>query len=296
MRPEELREKFDVIILPPNGRDLSGMINGIPMREEGKPIAWKNTPETPNLVAPGVNESDDIRGGLGFSGIANIQKFVAGGGLLIATASSARIPVQAGMTEMVSIADARTLQAPGSVVLANFEDKKSPIAYGYDDKLYVYFNQGPVLRIATGLGEPQGAAFAGAAPEGRPSGRGTASDPDVIQARQYMEPEKPVKRTPSEQEFYVQEDLQEVAKFALPAKDKYPRVVLRFAPEKDLLLSGMMVGGNEVAEKPAVIDVPMGKGHVVLFAINPMWRDETMGSFPLMFNAMMNFDHLDAGR
>jgi hypothetical protein len=291
-----LREKFDVIILPPNGRDLSGMINGIPKREGAKPITWKNTPETPNLVAPGVNESDDIRGGLGFSGIANIQKFVADGGLLIATASSARIPVQAGMTEMVSVVDARNLQAPGSVVLANVEDKKSPIAYGYDDKLYVYFNQGPVLRIATGLGEAQGAAFAGGAPEGRPSGRGTANDPDVVQGRQYMEPEKPVKRSPSEQETYVQEDLQEIAKFALPAKDKYPRVILRFAPEKDLLLSGMMVGANEVAEKPAVIDVPMGKGHVVLFAINPMWRDETMGSFPLMFNAMMNFDHLDAGR
>ena len=27
-----------------------------------------------------------------------------------------------------------------------------------------------------------------------------------------MEPEKPVKRTPAEQEFYVQEDLMEVAK------------------------------------------------------------------------------------
>jgi hypothetical protein len=111
-----------------------------------------------------------------------------------------------------------------------------------------------------------------------------------------MEPEKPVKRTPAEQEFYVQEDLMEVAKTALPAKDKYPRVILRFAPEKDLLLSGMIVSGGEIAEKPAVIDVSLGKGHVVLFAINPMWRDETMGSFPLMFNAMMNFDHLDAGR
>jgi hypothetical protein len=296
MKPGELREKFDVIIMPPYGRDLSGLINGITKREGGVPIAWKNTAETPNLVAPGVNESDDIRGGLGFSGLANIRNFVADGGLLIATASSARIPVQAGMTEMVSVVDPRTLQAPGSVVLTNVEDKKSPIAYGFDDKLYVYFNAGPILRVSTGLGEAQGAAFAGGPGEGRASGRGSASDPDVIQGRQYMEPEKPVKRTPAEQEFYVQEDLQEIAKFALPAKDKYPRVILRFAPEKDLLLSGMIVSGGEVAEKPAVVDVSLGKGHIVLFAINPMWRDETMGSFPLMFNAMMNFDHLDAGR
>ncbi len=72
--------------------------------------------------------------------------------------------------------------------------------------------------------------------------------------------------------------------------------MLRFAPEKDLLLSGMIVGGNEIAEKPAVVDVPHGKGHVVLFANNPMWRDETMGSFFLVFNAVMNYDHLDAGQ
>jgi hypothetical protein len=296
MKPTELREKYDVIIMPPYGRDLSGLINGLTKRDGAPPIAWKNTPETPNLVAPGVNESDDIRGGLGFTGLANIQKFVSDGGLLIATASSARIPVQAGMTEMVSVVDPRTLQAPGSVVLTNVEDKKSPVAYGFDDKLYVYFNAGPILRVSTGLGEPQGAAFAGGPAEGRASGRGTASDPDVIQGRQYMEPEKPVKRTPTEQEFYVQEDYLETAKTALPTKDKYPRVVLRFAPEKDLLLSGMMVSAGEVAEKPAVVDVSLGKGHIVLFAINPMWRDETMGSFPLMFNAMMNFDHLDAGR
>jgi len=62
------------------------------------------------------------------------------------------------------------------------------------------------------------------------------------------------------------------------------------------LLSGMITGGNEIAEKPAVVDVPHGKGHVVLFANNPMWRNETTGSFFLVFNAIMNYDHLDAGR
>jgi hypothetical protein len=72
--------------------------------------------------------------------------------------------------------------------------------------------------------------------------------------------------------------------------------VLRFAADKELLLSGMITGGNEIAEKPAVVDVPHGKGHVVLFANNPMWRNETMGSYFLVFNAIMNFDHLSAGR
>ena len=58
---------------------------------------------------------------------------------------------------------------------------------------------------------------------------------------------------------------------------------LRSAPQRDLLLSGMITGGNELAEKPAVVDAQHGKGHVVLFANNPMWRQETGGSYFLLF-------------
>jgi hypothetical protein len=72
--------------------------------------------------------------------------------------------------------------------------------------------------------------------------------------------------------------------------------VLRFAGEKDLRISGMLAGGSELAESPAIVDVPVGKGHVILFATNPMWRQETQGSFMLLLNAALNFDHLNAGR
>jgi len=45
-----------------------------------------------------------------------------------------------------------------------------------------------------------------------------------------------------------------------------------------------------------VIDVPLDKGHVVLFSPNPVWRGETQGSYFLVFNAILNWDQLDAGR
>jgi len=64
-----------------------------------------------------------------------------------------------------------------------------------------------------------------------------------------------------------------------PPPEMRPRVVLRFAPEKELLVSGMLAGGAELAGKAAIVDVPVGKGHVVMFANNPMWRHETNGSF-----------------
>jgi len=295
---QNLREKFDVIILPPMGTGgpagLSALLRGLPMR--GDPRPWKNSGETPNFVAPGLDSTDDIRGGLGYQGLANLERFVREGGLLIAVQTSASLPVAGGMTEMVNVSEPRTMQAPGSVVLSTIDDRKSPITYGYDDKLYVYFRQGPVITVGGNFGGPGGGgAEESAGGPSRSSGRGTASDPDIIQGRTYERPEKPVKRSPHEQELYVPEDLPDFARFAIPPKDQQPRVVLRFAAEKDLLLSGMITGGNEIAEKPAVVDVPHGQGHVVLFANNPMWRGETMGSYFLVFNAMLNFDHLDAG-
>lgn len=290
-----LREKFDVLILPPMGgggaAGLSSELRGLPMR--GGPRPWENTPDTPNFVAPGLDSSTDIRGGLGYQGLANLERFVSDGGLLLAVQSSAALPVAGGMTEMVNVSDPRAMQAPGSVVAATVDDRKSPISYGYDDKLSVYFRQGPVITV--------GGIFGGFGPEegpgasARSSGRGSLSDPDVIQARPYVPPEKSVKRTPHEQELYVPEDLAEFARWAIPPPDQQPRVVLRFAAEKDLLLSGMITGANEIAEKPAVVDVPHGKGHVVLFANNPIWRAETTGSYFLVFNAILNFDHLNAG-
>jgi hypothetical protein len=292
-----LREKLDVIILPPMGgggpAGLSAVLRGLPMRGSSRP--WQNTADTPNFVAPGLDSSADIRGGLGYQGLANLERFVSEGGLLIAVQASAAIPVAGGMTEMVNVSDARTMQAPGSVVLSTVDDKKSPITYGYDDKLYVYFRQGPVITVGGNLGGFGGGGGPEEGAGGRSSGRGSASDPDVIQARPYMAPEKPVKRTPREQELYVPEDVAEFARWALPPQDQQPRVVLRFAPEKDLLLSGMITGANEIAEKPAVVDVPHGKGHVVLFANNPMWRAETEGSYFLVFNSILNYDHLNAG-
>ena len=58
-----------------------------------------------------------------------------------------------------------------------------------------------------------------------------------------------------------------------------PRVVLRYADNRDLLVSGLVENGTEIAQHPAVVDVPLEKGHVVLFSNNPVWRGETEGSY-----------------
>jgi hypothetical protein len=68
--------------------------------------------------------------------------------------------------------------------------------------------------------------------------------------------------------------------------------ILRFASADHLLLAGLLDGGDEMAERAAVVDVSYGKGHVLLFAGNPIWRGETYGSYPLVFNAIAHFNAL----
>lgn len=282
-RTANLREKYDVIIWGPIGGSAQQIVRGIPKFSDSEAaIPWKKSELTPNMgLSP--DQTDDIRGGMGVQGVANLQKFIEAGGLFVTVGSNASLPIDFGMVSGVSIQEARNLQARGSVINTTFADRKSPIAYGYDEKLAVYFNQAPLLQVANlGQGGFGGGGAPGGAPTGRPSGRGSEADPDVVQGRK--PPETPV-ATPTPDPTQI------------PPLAARPRVVLRFASsEKELFVSGMLAGGSELAGKAAIVDVPVGKGHVVMFANNPMWRHQTHGSFSLLFNAILHYDNLGVGR
>jgi hypothetical protein len=70
-------------------------------------------------------------------------------------------------------------------------------------------------------------------------------------------------------------------------------VVLRFSEGKTLLLSGLLDKAEPIAEHAIVVDAHLGGGNVLLFANNPIYRGETVGSYPLVFNAIMNYQSLD---
>ena len=73
-----------------------------------------------------------------------------------------------------------------------------------------------------------------------------------------------------------------------------PRAVLGFHSRADsLLVSGLLVGERELAGRPAVVQAPVGKGHVVMFGIRPFWRWNTQGSFAMAINAIVNWNALD---
>jgi hypothetical protein len=290
-----LREKFDVLIFPPVGGSAQTIVNGMPKR--GDPIPWKASAVTPNF-ATSPDQTDDMRGGMGVAGVANLQKFIEDGGLFITIGGVSQVAIDYGITGGVSIQQADKLQARGSIYNSTFVDRKSPIAYGYDSALPIYFSQSPLFQVAAGGGGGfgggggggggEGGPFAGGA-AGRASGRGGLNDPDIIQAMPQARPLDPANRPNPDAE-------QRESPFFVPPQLR-PRVVLRFVTdEKALLVSGMLAGGSELANRPAVVDVPVGRGHVVMFATNPMWRHQTQGEFFLLFNAALNYDNLGAGR
>jgi hypothetical protein len=290
----DLRSRFDVIVYPPVATaSVPRQVRGF---QTDDAIPWTPSDKYPNLGGPA--RTDDMRGGLGYEGLDHLRRFVTEGGLLLAAGTSVTLPVSVGMVDAVGIVDARNLQARGSVLKAVVADKASPIAYGYGDSLAVYFNQSPILEagpaVAVG-GAPRFAELYGPPTQGRASGRGGPQDPDVPQGRVFVAPD-PARETPPETLADFPEELADALRTLLPPAAALPRVVLKFAKKDDLWVSGMLDKGEELAEKVVVVDCPVGKGHVVLYANNPMWRWQTHGSHALVFNAILNWDHLGAGR
>ena len=75
------------------------------------------------------------------------------------------------------------------------------------------------------------------------------------------------------------------------------RVVASFPSQPtDLLISGGLVAGSEMAGAPAVVDAPRGEGHIVMFSFNPFWRGETLGSYAMLLNAVLHHEYLGVGR
>jgi len=89
----------------------------------------------------------------------------------------------------------------------------------------------------------------------------------------------------------VNEDQARNNPLLIPEKDR-PEVILRFSDTKTLLLSGLLDKAGTIAEHAIVVDAHLGEGNVLLFANRPIYRGETIGTYPLVFNAILNYNHL----
>jgi hypothetical protein len=201
------------------------------------------------------------------------------------------------------------------VLKALVGDRGSPVLYGYDQNaIAVYFNQAPVMRVG-GTAAAFGGGRGGPNVPGIPNMQPNAVTPRLttLDGPPNAAPTAPgagrggrggrggaTGAAPDTGEEAAQAGGRGGGRGGFggaPDPATLPRVLLSFPSDpNDLLLSGLLVGGETLAGRAVAIDSRVGKGHVVMFANRPYWRWQTQGNFFLGFNAILNWNDLDAGK
>ncbi len=282
-----LRVKYDVIIFAPIGHaTMQSIVDGMP--KYGNALPWQQTELTPNLGK--LDSTPDMRIGLGYDGLQHLREFVEKGGLLITCEDTAQFAIDAGLAPGVSVQAHGEGRVVGAVLNTVFVSTNHPVAWGFGTSVPVMSADGLAFNVSNTLGRTGGRVLMDPYAE-RPTGRGSVEDADIPQGRKITEPDPLLKQQPWEPKALNEEQVRNNP-YVIPANMR-PEVILRFAATKDLLLSGLLDKAGSIAEHAIVVDAHLGKGNVLLFANNPVYRGETIGSYPLVFNAIMNFQHLD---
>ena len=163
---------------------------------------------------------------MGIAGVAEFERFINSGGLLVTLGSASFFPPEFGLTRTIDAGrTSPQFYGPGPIVEAEILQDAHPLFYGYAQKtLPVRYANGPLLQV--------------------------------------------------------------------PERDRGSQVLMRFPGGDRSVLSGLMKGAGEIRNRPAIVDVPVGRGRVLLFSTNPCYRWQNFGEFNLLFNAVMNFNDI----
>jgi hypothetical protein len=289
---EDLRGKYDVIVFAPVGHASAlEILNGTPTWNN--PMPWQKSELTPNLT---IDSTSDTRPGLGYNGLAHLKKFVEQGGLLITCEDTARFAIEAGLAPGVSVAPRGDARVVGTVLNAVFVAHDNPIAFGYGPSVPVISAGGMAFNVSNTVDRTGGRSLTDPMEpfkdpyEERSTGRGSVEDSDEPQGRKIAEAEPLVKQQPWEAKQLNEEQTRNNP-LVIPVQSR-PDVILRFSDAKTLLLDGLLDKGGSIAEHAVVVNAHPGQGNVLLFGNNPVYRGETVGTYALVFNAILNYQHL----
>jgi len=310
-----LKTKFDVILWPSGGAVGQGAPVG------GTPVPYMRTAEFKAIGYP--DSTADTRGGLGTDGLKMLNDFALAGGTIITEGTTSSIFPQYSLTPGLRPVAAPGLVDRGTLLRGVITDLTSPIAYGYNvNQLPIYFSGGVILDA----GVPQNAS---AAPQSktdvlRPGSRGALAGGAIGGGGFGGRGGESIYQNTTPMATWVEHsqwDPNQVWKLESTGAADFggggrggfggggrtaattvldgmgPRVVVQFpASQRDLLLSGVLGGGEQLSNRPLVVDSPVGQGHIVMFTMRPMWRWQTQGTFIMGLNAIMNWNDLNAGR
>jgi len=161
VRQGNLKSAYDVIVIAHQSGGGKRLVFDIESR--GTPIAYKKSEQFKYLGMYG--ESEDITGGMGIDGVAELDKFVKAGGVLVTLGAASFFPAEFGLTPKVDAArTSAQFYSPGAIIDAEILQPEHPIFYGYDKKLIpVRYANGPLLSVQTGANP-----FGDAPPAGPP--------------------------------------------------------------------------------------------------------------------------------
>jgi hypothetical protein len=253
IRAGNLQKKIDVLLYGHVDLELAEQIQGIP--KAWGPMPFKKTPQTPSHGTPA--SSDDITGGIGWQGLAQVQQFIEQGGLMVTLGNGTMLPIEAGIVRGVrrdsggvprstagggaasSEASRESVtRTPGVHVRVSFVRPDHPIAYGYSPSTYVFRQNFALYSVPRRWLRM---AYCQTCLDGPIDARGVVM--------QWGDPNDP-------------------------------------AP---FLVSGQVWGEDNLIGRPAILDMPVGHGHVVAFNFNPLYRDSNRGDQRMVWNAIINW-------
>ena len=140
-----LDKDYDLLLIPNQMRTSKALVTDLPQGK--RPLPYTKTAKFKFLGDYGASE--DITGGMGAAGVAELEKFTEGGGVLVTLGTSSALPADLGLAPWLdtSTPSAR-FYAPGPVVEAEILHPENPIFYGYSTKTVpVRYANGPLLRM-----------------------------------------------------------------------------------------------------------------------------------------------------
>jgi hypothetical protein len=259
IRAGNLRSRIDVLVYGHVDLELAEQIEGLP--KTWSPMPFKKTPQTPSFGTPA--ESDDITGGIGYGGLAQIQHFIEDGGLMVTLGSGSMLALEGGLVRFVRrssggvprstagggpASSAASQQAatrtPGAHLRVTFDRPSHPIAYGYPAHTYVFRQNFPLYDVP----------------------------------RHWLR--------------------MAYCTTCLDGPEDRSGVIMEWGDTdgKTFVESGQVWGEENLIGRPAILDMPVGKGHVVTFNFNPVHRDLNRGDQRLLWNAILNWQAIVAGQ
>jgi hypothetical protein len=250
LKKGDLRKRFDVILIPRTGGSASDFINEIDSKFG--PMPYTKTAAFPSHGFP--DSTNDMTGGPGFAGMAQLSRFTGEGGVIVSLDNSSKILANAGIVRDLQNADAGGLFHPGSIVNVKVRKAANPIVYGFPEVFPIFRGNGPLLQVAK-------------------------YNRDMMLLQYGTTPLK-------DEEKYTGPIL------GMPGKKELPAAKDSAKKDMPYLLSGMVRNEQAIIGNGAIFNVPVGLGRVIAFTFDPLHRYLNLHDAPLVWNVLINWDHL----